>query len=127
MITGVHLLLMSRDPQADRAFFRDVLDFAFVDAGEGWLIFALPPAEVGIHPAESNSVHSEGEQEISAATIYLMAQDLNKTLEVLASKDVEHTEIVEARWGLTTTIRLPGGGKLGLYEPHHPLAIDLPA
>lgn len=124
MITGVHLLLMSRDPQADRAFFRDVLDFAFVDAGEGWLIFALPPTELGIHPAETTIAQVHAGQNISAATLYLMCENLSKTLEALASKGIEHTDVLVAEWGVTTTIGLPGGGNLGLYEPHHQLAIE---
>jgi catechol 2,3-dioxygenase-like lactoylglutathione lyase family enzyme len=123
MITGVHLLLMSRDPQADRAFFRDVLEFAFVDAGAGWLIFVLPPTELGIHPAETIVAEAHAGKNISAATIYLMCEDLDATLKMLGSKNVEHTDVLVAEWGVTTTIRLPGGGDLGLYEPHHQLAI----
>lgn len=123
MITGTHLLLSSRDPEADRAFFRDALGFAHVDAGDGWLIFALPPAEMGVHPAESNLTHPHVGQNLAAGTVYLMCDHLRATLDGLASKGVAHTEIHEAGWGLVTSIPLPGGSHLGLYEPHHPLAI----
>ena len=114
MITGVHLLLFSREPEADRALLRDVLNFAYVDAGEGWLIFALPPTELGVHPAENDLTRVHAGQDISATIIYLMCQHLHETLEALAGKGVEHTEILEAGWGVTTTIQLPGGGKLGI-------------
>jgi predicted enzyme related to lactoylglutathione lyase len=124
MITGVHLLLMSRDPQADRAFFRDVLEFSFVDAGAGWLIFVLPPTELGIHPAGTIVADPHAGQNLSAATLYLMCENLDATLKMLASKNVGHTDVLVAEWGVTTTIRLPGGGDLGLYEPHHQLAIE---
>lgn len=125
MIHGVHLLLNSVKPEADRAFFRDVLNFPHVDAGEGWLIFALPPAEVGIHPAEKDLTHPHGGQNLAAATVYLMCDNLRETIDLLASKGVDHTEIQEAGWGVASSIRLPGGALLGLYEPHHPLAISL--
>jgi hypothetical protein len=125
MINAVHLLLNSVNPEADRAFFRDVLNFPHVDAGEGWLIFALPPAEIGIHPAEKNLSEPHAGQELAAATFYLMCDNLKETLDLLAAKNVEHTEIHEAGWGLATSIRLPGGSQLGLYEPHHRLAASL--
>jgi hypothetical protein len=125
MIHGVHLLLNSVKPEADRAFFRDVLNFPHVDAGEGWLIFALPPAEVGIHPAEKDLTHPHGGQNLAAATVYLMCNRLRETIDLLASKGVDHTEIQEAGWGVASSIRLPGGAQLGLYEPHHPLATSL--
>jgi hypothetical protein len=125
MIQGVHLLLASVDPEADRAFFRDVLGFAHVDAGEGWLIFALPPAEMGIHPAEKNLTNLHAGQNLAAATLYLMCDDLGETLASLESKGVGHTEIQDAGWGIASSIPLPGGAHLGLYEPHHPLAVSL--
>ncbi len=127
MINGVHLLLYSSDPEADRAFFRDVLRFPHVDAGEGWLIFALPPAEVGIHPAEKNLTqpHAGGNPSpnLAAGTVYLMCDNLHETLDSLTAKGVEHSEIQNAGWGVVSSIRLPGGGNLGLYEPRHALAI----
>jgi hypothetical protein len=125
MIHGVHLLLNSINPEADRAFFRDVLNFKHVDAGEGWLIFALPPAEVGIHPAEKHLTHPHGGQNLAAATVYLMCDSLRETIELLAAKGVDHTEIQEAGWGIASSIRLPSGSQLGLYEPHHRLATSL--
>jgi hypothetical protein len=125
MINGVHLLLYSRDPEADRAFFRDVLDFQSVDAGGGWLIFALPPAELATHPGDGKFVERHADHELSGGVVYLMCDDLRATMESLREKGAETTEIVEARWGITTTIRLPGGGGLGLYQPRHPTALDL--
>jgi hypothetical protein len=125
MIRGVHLLLNSVNPQADRAFFRDVLNFPHLDAGEGWLIFALPPAEMGIHPAEKDLTQPHAGQNLAAATVYLMCDHLRETLDLLAAKGVEHTEIQDAGWGVASSIRLPGGAHLGLYEPHHALATSL--
>ena len=125
MINGVHLLLYSRDPEADRAFFRDVLGFQSVDAGEGWLIFALPPAELGIHPGDGKFVEHDADHELSGSVIYLMCDDLNSTIDSLNSKGVKTTEIVQAGWGITTTVRLPGGGGLGLYQPSHATAVQL--
>lgn len=125
MINGVHLLLYSRDPEADRAFFRDVLDFQSVDAGGGWLIFALPPAELATHPGNDKFIELHADHELSGGVVYLMCDDLRATMESLRGKGAETTEIVEARWGITTTIRLPGGGGLGLYQPRHPTALGL--
>jgi hypothetical protein len=129
MFLGVHLLLHSRDPEADRAFFRDVLEIPAIDSGGGWLIFALPPAEMGIHPIEtppSATTHAgptHAGQALAAATVYLLCGNLAETLERLNARGVAHTETREADWGVATSIGLPGGGRLGLYEPHHPLAI----
>jgi hypothetical protein len=123
MFFGVHRLLYSSDPEADRAFLRDVLEFPAVDAGHGWLIFALPPAEMAVHPADSPPTTRHGEQNLAGATVYLMCEKLAQTTDRLAAKGIAHTEIQEARWGAVTSIALPGGGRLGLYEPHHPLAI----
>jgi catechol 2,3-dioxygenase-like lactoylglutathione lyase family enzyme len=110
MINGAHVVFYSEDAEADRAFFRDILGFASVDAGHGWLIFGLPPAEAAFHPAEAN-----GPQEL-----YLMCDDLKNEMAALQAKGVECSEVVEARWGSITNIRLPGGGGIGLYEPKHP-------
>jgi catechol 2,3-dioxygenase-like lactoylglutathione lyase family enzyme len=112
MITGVHVIVYSRDPEADRAFFRDVLRFSFVDAGEGWLIFALPPSEAAFHPSEQNDQHE----------LYFMCDDLKSTMESLKGKKVKFGPITEQRWGTLTTLSLPGGGKIGLYQPRHPTA-----
>ena len=112
MISGAHVILFSRDPEADRAFMRDVLGFDSVDAGGGWLIFALPPAEVAVHPADQAS-HE----------LFLLCEDIEVTIEALRSKGVEvKLPIAEERWGRIVHIVLPGGGELGLYQPKHPLA-----
>jgi len=113
MITGAHIIVYSKDPEADRAFFRDVLKFSSVDAGHGWLIFALPPAEAAFHPSDKNDLHE----------LYFMCDDLKTTMESLKAKKVKCSEVNEQRWGSITTISLPGGGKLGLYQPKHPTAI----
>ena len=123
MINGVHRLLYSRDPEADRVFWRDVLGFQSVDAGHGWLIFALPPAEVAIHPGDGKFVDHFADHELSGSALYLMCDDLRATIESLRAKGAKTTEIVEARWGMITTVRLPGGGGLGLYQPGHVTAI----
>jgi hypothetical protein len=109
MINGAHALLFSPDADADRAFLRDVLKFESVDAGGGWPIFALPPAELAVHPGEA------------AYGMYLMCDDIHATVAQLreAGADVAG-EIDEQRWGLVTAIRLPSGAELGLYEPKHP-------
>jgi len=123
MIFGTHLLLYSRDPEADRAFFRDVLGLAHIDSGGGWLIFTLPPAEMGVHPAEQNLTQTHAGQDLATGTLYLMCDDLNLTLDGLAAKGVGHTELQEAEWGVATSIRLPSGANLGLYEPRHEVAV----
>jgi predicted enzyme related to lactoylglutathione lyase len=122
MIHGVHLLLYSPDAEADRAFFRDVLGWSFVDAGHGWLIFALPPAEIGVHPADSNPAPAN--ETPAPATVYLMCDDLAAEVESLAAKSVPCTPSQDAGWGITTTFRMPSGTTMGLYQPRHPLAIN---
>jgi catechol 2,3-dioxygenase-like lactoylglutathione lyase family enzyme len=114
MISGAHVIIYSRDADADRAFFRDVLEYAHVDAGGGWLIFKLPPAEVAVHPAETPS-HE----------LYLMCDDVSATVESLAARGVACGPVSDQGWGLLTSIRLPGGGDVGLYEPRHPRATEL--
>src|SRR5687767_6496238 len=122
MITGSHILFYSDDPEADRAFFRDVLEFRSVDAGHGWLIFALPPAEAGVHPTdEKDRVHEEAHR--LDAEFYFMCDDLEATIKSLEARSVTCSAINEAPWGVTTTIRLPSGGEIGLYQPRHPTAI----
>jgi hypothetical protein len=116
MITGAHVLLYSKDPEADRAFFRDVLEFRSVDAGGGWLIFALPPAEAALHPADGDSLH---------AAFYLMCDDLQAMIKSFEAKNVKCTAIAKERWGIRTTIKLPSGFELGLYQPTHPTALHL--
>src|SRR5262249_47454157 len=116
MINGAHVLLYSADPDADRAFFRDVLGLRGVDAGHGWLIFGLPPAEVAVHPVEGGegAVARGG---MIGAELYLMCDNLTAEVKALAAKGVRCTEIETAPWGMKTTIRLPSGGEIGLYEP----------
>jgi len=109
MINGMHALIYSRDAAADRAFIRDVLGFPWVDAGAGRLFFALPPTELGVHEAESNGKHE----------LYLMCDDVNAEVARLAARGVSCAPVSDEGWGLLTTIRLPGGGDLGLYEPRH--------
>ena len=122
MITGAHLLLHSSNAEADRAFFRDVLQFKTVDAGHGWLIFGLPPAEAGIHPQE-NPAATPKDGSMAEATLYLMCDDLRATIKWLESKGCACAPVTDAGWGLTTNLRLPSGANLGLYQPRHPTAI----
>jgi catechol 2,3-dioxygenase-like lactoylglutathione lyase family enzyme len=112
MIFGAHVIVYSKDAEADRAFFRDVLGFASVDAGHGWLIFALPAAEAAFHPAEENDRHE----------LYFMCDDLKAEISALEKKSVACSDIHNERWGSITKISLPGGGKIGLYQPKHPTA-----
>jgi hypothetical protein len=109
MIFGAHVIVYSKDAAADRAFLRDVLDFRSVDAGGGWLIFALPPAEIAVHPAELND-----RQEL-----YFMCDDLHSTMQELQRKGIQCSAVQEAGWGSVTSVRLPGGGNVGLYQPKH--------
>jgi catechol 2,3-dioxygenase-like lactoylglutathione lyase family enzyme len=113
MIFGVHVIVYSKDAEADRAFFRDILGFKSVDAGHGWLIFALPPAESAFHPDENNDRHE----------LYFMCDDLKAEMSALKKKGVACSEIQEARWGSITKINLPGGGQIGLYQPKHATAL----
>ena len=115
MIFGAHVVIYSKDAEADRAFFRDVLGFHSVDAGHGWLIFALPPAEAAFHPSDGNIGHE----------LYLMCSDLKAEIASLAKRNVHFSEVEEARWGSITKLRLPGGGWIGLYQPRHPTAFTL--
>jgi len=123
MINGTHLLIYSTDADADRAFFRDVLQFKSVDAGHGWLIFALPPAEVGIHPAEGPPAPDPSGQAMSQTVLYLMCDDVRATITSLESKGVSCAPVTEAPWGRSTTLKLPSGAALGLYQPTHATAI----
>ena len=114
MIFGAHVIVYSKDAEADRAFLRDVLGFASVDAGHGWLIFALPPAEAAVHPAGENNKHE----------LYFMCDDLKAEIAALEKQGVHCSTVHDERWGSITKIRLPGGGEVGLYQPRHvsPLA-----
>ena len=113
MIFGAHVVVYSKDAPADRAFFRDVLGYASVDAGHDWLIFALPPAELAVHPADEDGDHE----------LYLMCDDLLAEMDALQKKGIPCAGVEEARWGSVTKIRLPGGGQVGLYQPKHPTAV----
>jgi hypothetical protein len=113
MIFGAHVIVYSKDATADRAFLREVLGFSSVDAGHGWLIFALPPTEVAVHPAEENARHE----------LYFMCDDLEAEISTLREKGVHCSDVQEARWGSITKIRLPGGSEVGLYRPKHPTAL----
>ncbi len=125
MIIGSHFLLHSRDPEADRSFFRDVLDFRAVDTGGGWLIFALPAAEAAIHPLDNELSERNDAQGMLRTDLYLMCDDLDAMIESLRKRNIECTPVQRARWGTVTHIPLPSGGKIGLYQPTHPTAIDL--
>ena len=110
MINGAHVIVYSRDAEADRQFFRDVLRFPNVDAGHGWLIFALPPSEVAVHPPETGDTHE----------LFLMCDDIRAEIANLDARQVPHTGIDEQRWGSIIRLTLPGGGQLGVYQPKHP-------
>ena len=111
-ITGMHAIINTQDADADRAFFRDVLGFPSVDAGRGWLIFAAPPSELAFHPAKVNGKHE----------IYLMCDDVRDEMARLERAGVRCGAVTDEGWGLLTTLRLPGGGDVGLYEPRHATA-----
>jgi len=117
MINGIHAIVYSRDAERARAFFRDTLGFSSVDAGHGWLIFALPPAELAAHPTDENEHHE----------LYLMCDDIHAAVAELKSKGVEFTRpVTDQGWGLLTRLCVPGGGEMGLYQPKHPTAISGP-
>jgi hypothetical protein len=125
MINGSHFLLHSKNPEADRAFLRDALEFRSVDAGRGWLIFALPPAEIAVHPIDEDAPPQNPDGQVVGASLYLMCDDLDATMKSLESRNVLFSEVNEAPWGIVTTFRLPGGGEIGLYQPTHPTALEL--
>jgi catechol 2,3-dioxygenase-like lactoylglutathione lyase family enzyme len=127
MIIGAHVLLYSKNADADRAFFRDVLGFPFVDVGGGWLIFRLPPAEAAVHPLEGDFAQQHAGHELVGSVLYLMCDNLNEFIAALKAKNVRCTEVERERWGIRTTIPLPSGGEIGLYQPTHPTALDLPS
>jgi len=113
-ISGAHVVLYSTNAEADRKFFRDVLKFRHVDAGGGWLIFALPPSEVAVHPAKS--------VQEDAHSLFLMCDDLGATMNLLRRKKVKCKAVGDEKWGRVAMITLPSGGELGLYEPRHLVA-----
>ena len=109
MITGAHSIVYSKNADADRAFLRDVLALPSVDVGGGWLIFGLPPAEVAVHPSDKNDVHE----------FYLMCDDINGFVSDLKARGITCSEVQDQGWGILTSVTLPGGGKLGVYQPRH--------
>ncbi|MFC5946728.1 VOC family protein [Pseudonocardia lutea] len=120
MITGLHTIVYAEDAERARAFLRDILGLAFVDAHDGWLIFAAPPAEIAVHPT--------GPADSGRHELYLMCDDVERTVAELTAKGVEFTGPVEDQgWGLLTRLHIPGGGELGLYEPRHASPISGPA
>jgi len=125
MIIGAHILLYSERPDADRAFFRDVLQFPAIDIGHGWLIFKLPPSEAAIHPTDGENQQLHGGHHLRGAVLYLMCDDLHAYVKLLKSKSVNCTEISTEQWGIRTTVKLPSGGEIGLYQPSHQTALGL--
>jgi hypothetical protein len=119
MITGAHSIIYSTNPEADRAFLRDVLKLSHVDVGHGWLIFGLPPAEVAVHPSEKNDVHE----------FYLMCDDVKEFVAAMKQRNISCEEIQDQGWGVLTHVTLPGGGKIGVYQPRHarPKSVSKPA
>jgi hypothetical protein len=109
LITGAHSIIYSKRPEADRKFFRDVLGLPNVDVGEGWLIFGLPPAEVAFHPSSKNDVHE----------FYLMCEDVTAFTASMKKREIACSPARNLGWGVLTQLTLPGGGKLGVYEPRH--------
>ena len=107
MILGAHSVIYCTNPDADRAFLRDVLELTNVDVGGGWLIFGLPPAEVAVHPSDKNDVHE----------FYLMCDDVIALIAKMKKHDIVCGQVQDAGWGLLTQLTLPGGGKLGIYQP----------
>ena len=125
MITGTHAIIYAEDAERARAFFRDVLDLAYVDAHDGWLIFKLPPAELGVHPAGPPGLPSSGATS-GHHELYLMCDDIEATVTELTAKGVEFTTPVENQgFGLLARLRVPGAGEIGIYQPRHPTAYDL--
>ncbi len=109
MITGAHTILYSKDSEADRAFLKEVIGLPSVDAGEGWLIFGLPPSEVAVHPSKKNGPHE----------FYLICADANGFTAAMKKRNIACSPVRDYGWGLMTMITLPGGGELGVYEPRH--------
>ena len=108
-IVGAHAIIYSKDAEADRSFLRDTIGLTNVDVGGGWLIFGLPPAEVAVHPAEENDVHE----------FYLMCDDVEAFIAAMRAKNIVCGPVQNQRWGMLTELTLPGGGKLGVYQPRH--------
>jgi predicted enzyme related to lactoylglutathione lyase len=127
MIHGAHFLLYSRDADADRQFLQKVLGLSGVDAGGGWMILGLPPAEIAVHPATQSFVQRDAGHEMLGAVLYLMCDDVRATVKDLESRGASTSDVHTEQWGIRTTVTLPSGGELGLYQPTHPTAIRRPA
>jgi catechol 2,3-dioxygenase-like lactoylglutathione lyase family enzyme len=124
MIFGAHIIIYSKDADRDRAFFRDVLKYPAVDAGHGWLIFALPPAELAMHPAVDPRGSARAQNDENGAhELYFMCEDVNAFSAEMRAKQVACSAIDEQRWGSITRLTLPGGGTIGVYQPKHPTAV----
>jgi catechol 2,3-dioxygenase-like lactoylglutathione lyase family enzyme len=120
MINGAHVVIYTKNPEADRAFFSEVLELPSVDAGHGWLIFALPPAEAAFHDLGKEGLDQDDARQNSRHELYLMCDDLAATLGDLKSRNVAVSAVNEQRWGSLATLTLPSGSKLGIYQPKHP-------
>jgi hypothetical protein len=127
MIHGAHFLLYSRDADADRRFLEDVIGLSGVDAGGGWMILGLPPAEIAVHPATESFAQRHAGHELLGAVVYLMCDDILATIKELERKGATMSDVQTERWGIRSTVRLPSGGELGVYQPTHPTAIRRPA
>ena len=125
MFTCTHILFYSKKPDADRAFFRKALGFRSVDAGGGWLIFAMPPAEAAFHPADGDFSQKHSGHRMMGAIVYLMCSNLTAVMNSLKKKKVKCGKVAKERWGIRTTINLPSCAAIGLYQPTHPTAIHL--
>jgi catechol 2,3-dioxygenase-like lactoylglutathione lyase family enzyme len=117
MLIGVHVVIYTKDAEADRAFFQNILGFRSVDAGHGWMIFGVPAAEVAFHPHDQNNKHE----------MFFICDDLKTEVAALEKRGVRFGEISEERWGSRTKLLLPGGGEVALYEPKHPIALEKPS
>jgi hypothetical protein len=124
MINGAHFLFYSTNPDADRTFIREVLELSYVDVGGGWLIFRFPPTEVAVHPTDRSFVHDHADQALAGAVLYLMCDDLPAEITRLAAKNVTCSKVDRQDWGTFTTFALPSGGRIGLYQPTHPTALN---
>jgi len=124
MIHGAHVLLYTPDADADRTFLRDVLKLKHVDVGHGWLIFRLPPAEAAVHPTTDGTPRSQDTPEMAPAHLYLMCDDVEEEVKALEARGVKCAPRQRERWGIRTTMRLPSGSELGLYQPLHPTALN---
>jgi hypothetical protein len=109
MINGAHVIIYSKDAEADKSFIKNILKFEYVDVNKGWLIFKLPPAEVAVHPSDENDLHE----------FFLMTDSLDSEIKALKKAGVECDSVTQQSWGRSTRLKLPGGGSLGLYEPRH--------